>query len=190
MEALQKLSYALHPLTDAAWHDYASIWHPFSCDRKTILTRAGDGERWLYFVVSGAQHIFYSDENERQATLLFTYAPSFGGVLDAFLLREPARYHYETITASTFLRASYESLHHLMQQHPCIATMVHIGVTRSMSGLLQRMAELQCFTSEEKFRQLLQRSPHLLGLVPHKYLAAYIGMDPTNFSKMLNRIRI
>jgi hypothetical protein len=55
---------------------------------------------------------------------------------------------------------------------------------------LQRLAELQCFSSEEKFRSLLQRSPHILQLVPHKYLANYLGIDATNFSKFINRIRI
>jgi hypothetical protein len=36
----------------------------------------------------------------------------------------------------------------------------------------------------------LQRSPHILQLVPHKYLANYLGIDATNFSKLLNRVRI
>jgi hypothetical protein len=50
--------------------------------------------------------------------------------------------------------------------------------------------ELQCFSSEEKFKALLRRSPHILGLVPHKYLADYLGINATNFSKLLNSIRI
>jgi hypothetical protein len=36
----------------------------------------------------------------------------------------------------------------------------------------------------------LQRSPHILNLVPHKYLASYLGMDATNFSKLLGSVKI
>ena len=59
-----------------------------------------------------------------------------------------------------------------------------------MAGVLERLVELQCFSAEEKFRKLLRRSPHLLQLVPHKYLANYLGMDATNFSKLINKVKI
>jgi hypothetical protein len=60
----------------------------------------------------------------------------------------------------------------------------------ALKGALERHAELQCFTNEEKFKVLLRRSPHILNLVPHKYLASYLGMDATNFSKLLNGIKL
>lgn len=60
----------------------------------------------------------------------------------------------------------------------------------ALSGVLERIMELQCFTSEQKFKQLLTRSPHILQLVPHKYLANYIGIDATNFSKLINKTKI
>ena len=55
---------------------------------------------------------------------------------------------------------------------------------------LVRQIELQSFSAEQRFRALLKRSPHILHLVPHKYLASYLGMDATNFSKFLGNIRL
>ncbi len=77
-----------------------------------------------------------------------------------------------------------------MDSRPAIASLIQKGTTQALSGLLERMAQLQCFSSEEKFKTLLQRSPHILQLVPHKYLANYIGIDPTNFSKLINSVKI
>jgi hypothetical protein len=57
-----------------------------------------------------------------------------------------------------------------------------------ISGLEERLVEIQCFNSEDKLRSLLKRSPHILQLVPHKYLASYLGIDATNFSKMMGKI--
>jgi hypothetical protein len=57
-----------------------------------------------------------------------------------------------------------------------------------ISGLEERLVEIQCFNSEDKLRSLLKRSPHILQLVPHKYLASYLGIDATNFSKLINKI--
>jgi len=190
LQQLQQLIDAFSPLPEADWRAFTSVWKSFAAKRKEILTTAGEKEKYLYFVAEGVQRVYYFDEHNREATLVFTYAPSFGGVLDSLLLGQPSRYYYETLSPSVFLRAPASELHQLMQTHPAIEVLVRQGVTQALSGVLERLAELQCYSSEEKFRKLLQRSPHILQRVPHKYLANYLGIDATNFSKLVNRIKI
>ena len=167
-----------------------AIWRPLEVKRKVCLVAQGDTAGSLYFVVKGLQRVYYLDDKGREATLVFTYAPSFGGVLDSFLLQQPSRYYYETLTPSTFLRTSFAELDQLMGRYPAVERMIRLGTNATLSGLLERLVEIQAFSSEEKFRALLTRSPHILQLVPHKYLANYLGMDATNFSKLLNKVRI
>ncbi|WP_162054643.1 Crp/Fnr family transcriptional regulator [Pontibacter pamirensis] len=187
---LKQLVNSIRPLPEEDWEAFSSAWVLYGAKRKESITVAGEKEHYLYFVVDGVQRVFYFDDEGREATLVFTYAPSFGGVLDSFMLQQPARYYYETLTPSVFLRATFNEMQQLMCTRPAIESMLREGITHSLSGLLQRLVELQCYTSEERFRKLLQRSPHILQLVPHKYLANYLGIDPTNFSKLLNKVRI
>lgn len=187
---LKTLTDGVAPLPPADWEAFARLWQPYRAGRKEVLTRIGGPEPYLYFVTEGVQRVYYFDDEGREATLVFTYAPSFGGVLDAMMLQQPSRYAYETLTASAFLRAPYREVEQLMQTSHAVETMVRKGLAAALSGLLERLAEVQCYTSADKFRKLLQRSPHILQLVPHKYLANYLGIDPTNFSKLLHTIRI
>lgn len=192
-EALQQLKSvidAIQSLPDKAWADFAAIWEPYTAKRKEVITTSGSTEKYLYFVTEGVQRIYYLDEQNREATIIFTYAPSFGGVLDSLLMQQPSKYYCEALTASTFIRAKHNDLQKLMLEHKEIETLIRQGVTSSLSGVLERLVELQCFSSEEKFRKLLQRSPHILQMVPHKYLANYLGIDATNFSKLINKVRI
>jgi CRP-like cAMP-binding protein len=106
------------------------------------------------------------------------------------LLGTAAKYFFETLTPSTFIRALYSDIEELTQTCPSVELMIRKGLSQSLSGLLERLVELQCYSSEDKFRQLLKRSPHILQLVPHKYLANYLGIDPTNFSKLINKVKI
>jgi CRP-like cAMP-binding protein len=181
---------AIHPLSDEDWNALAQIWKPFEARRKEIITASGETERYLYFVVEGVQRIYYLDDQNREATLAFTYPPSFGGVIDSQLLETPSRYYYETLTPSRFIRATFADFKPLAEQRQGIERMLRKGLTQTLSGILERLVEVQCFSSEEKFRKLLQRSPHILQLVPHKYLANYLGIDPTNFSKLVNKVKI
>ena len=190
LSKLKQLVDAIQPMAQEDWEAFSQVWSDFSAKRKEILTSAGEQEKYLYFVLEVVQRVYYFDEENREATLVFTYAPSFGGVLDSLMLQKTSRYYYETLTPSVFLRASYKDLQELMSKRPAIESFIRLGITQALSGLLERLAELQCYSSEEKFKKLLQRSPHILQLVPHKYLANYLGMDPTNFSKFINTIVI
>jgi len=189
-EILRKVFESFAPQTPDGMDDFMSLWTEHSVKRKEIITSAGEVEKYLYFVADGVQRIVYQDDQNRESTLVFSYPPSFGGSISSFFLQQPSRYFYESLTPSRFLRASFESIDACMQRHYCVAEAIRLGITQAFSGLLERMVELQCFTSEEKFRQLLKRSPHILTLVPHKYLANYLGIDPTNFSKLINSVRI
>lgn len=181
---------AIHPLPPAAFEAFFDLFRPFEAKRKQAITHAGEAEKYLYFVVEGLQRLYYLDDKHREATLVFTYKGNFGGVLDSMLMHTSSRYYYETLTPSVFLRAPYAQIETLAQQNEDVHALISKGVVGAFSGVLERLVELQCYSSEEKFRKLLQRSPHILQIVPHKYLADYIGIDATNFSKLLNSIKI
>lgn len=190
LQKLNDLLRATPGLSDEDRAGFLTIWEPYEARRKEVITRAGETEKYLYFVNEGVQRIYYFDEQEREATIIFTYEPSFGGVLDSLMLQQPSRYFYETLTPTSFIKTSQQALFNLMRTRPAIEVMIRQGMATAMSGTLERMVELQCFSSEEKFRKFMQRSPHMLQLVPHKYLANYLGIDATNFSKLINRVKI
>ena len=189
LKVLRQQLLALYPIDEVAWEAFAAPWKMVHAKRKEVLTRTGDIEKYLYLVLAGAQRA-YSLHNDKEVTIVFSYPHSFSGVVDSFLLQQPAKYHLECITDSTFLRISYVSFHELIHQHRSLETWLRLAITHVLAGTLQRQVELSAFSAEEKFITLLQRSPQVLNLIPHKYLASYIGVDPTNFSKLLANVRI
>lgn len=189
-QPLHHLVNSVYPLPDEDWLEFESLWKPYSAKRKDVITSAGECEKYLYFVLEGVQRVYYLDDQNREATVVFTYTPSFGGVLNSMMLQQPSKYYYEALTPSSFLRTRYDDVLDLMNRRHSVESFVRVGLSGVLSGLMERLVELQCFSSEEKFRKLLQRSPHILHLVPHKYLANYLGIDATNFSKFINKIKI
>jgi CRP-like cAMP-binding protein len=190
LDALRNFIARIHPLDDSAWTAFSEHWQPYIARRRTLLTAAGETERFLYFVLDGVQRAFYLSDRGREATIVFTYPPSFSGVPDSLLTGLPSSVYFETLTASRFLRLRSEHLVRLMEDFPAVKTMVMKSLAHALHGVLKRQAEVQVASSEEKFRALMARSPHLLHLVPHKYIASYLGIDATNFSKLLGNTAI
>jgi CRP-like cAMP-binding protein len=190
LEILKEFIVGIQALNEEEWSAFASVWQPFSTKRKTVLTSAESIERHLYFVLEGVQRSFYVGRGSVESTIVFTYPFSFSGIADSFLTQTPSIYYFETLTTSKFLRTSYQQMQELMTEFPAIQRLILKATSFALKGVLERVVELQCFTAEEKFRQLLKRSPHVLNLIPHKYLASYLGIDASTFSKLLGSVRI
>jgi CRP-like cAMP-binding protein len=190
LEQLQKIMFAIHPLAENEWNDLAAIWQPFEAKRKTMLTKTGETERYLYFVLDGVQRGFYLHDDGREATIVFTYPFSFSGIADSFLIQKPSKFFLETLTTSSFIRTEFRQVNELLQRYPNFQTCMFKALSYTFAGVLERQIEIQCFSAEEKFLALLKRSPHVLQLIPHKYLASYLGIDATTFSKLLGSVRL
>ena len=193
MESLQILHdfvQRLHPLKKEEWDDFSKIWTPVEYKRKTVLTAAGEIERNLYFVLEGVQRAFFIGNRNIEATIVFTYPHSFSGVADSFLTQQPSKYFLETITSSKMLRTSYQQIQLLMDKYHNFERWVRLAASQTLMGVLERQVELLSFSAEEKFRTLLKRSPHVLQLIPHKYLASYLGIDASTFSKLLGTVKL
>lgn len=190
LQLLQQFIAPIHSLKPEELEAFLSQWEPFACKRKVVLTAAGTTERYLYFVLDGVQRCYCLTPQGAEATVVFTYPHSFSGVADSFLTQMPTQFVFEALTASCFLRTTYGQMERLMQYYPNVQTLFLKATAFAMKGLLERQAELQYFSAEDKFRRLLHRSPHVLQMIPHKYLASYLGIDPATFSKLLGSVRI
>ncbi|GAB3558554.1 Crp/Fnr family transcriptional regulator [Spirosoma fluminis] len=187
---LKQVVFAGYQLSAEAWYDFAQCWHPVTYKRKTLLTAAGEIEHYVYFVIDGIQRAYALNEGQREVTLIFSYAGSFSGIIDSFQLQRPSHYYLETLSASRLLRLAYPDFARLLARHHELEAWARLTTSQALSGLMTRHIEQMTYSAEEKFRILLTRSPHLLQRIPHKYIASYIGLDPTTFSKLLASVKL
>jgi len=186
---LREFLNAIHPLGEEAMQSLLRAWTPKTFGRKACITAEGQTERCLYFVVEGVQRSYYIKDG-KEHVIAFTYPPSFSGIPESFITQTPSLYFLESITPSRVLRLSFEALQKLMDDHRDIERLFRKATEYVLIGLIHRHYELLACSMEERFRIFVQRSPHLLTMVPHKHLASYLGIDPTNFSKLLGSVRV
>jgi len=180
---------SIHPVEDEILEEYLSHWKPCTVPRKTIITAEGETESHIYFVLEGIQKSYFLGERKMHI-IAFAYPPSFSGIPESFFTQQPSRYFLETITDSEFIRLPYATHQELMQQYRPIETLYRKAIELVLTGVIQRQHELMAYSMEQRFRAFVERSAHLLNLIPHKDLASYLRIDPTNFSKLLGSIKI
>lgn len=187
--ALRKWMDWVHPLVQAEFEGLAGSLAVRRFQKGETLLAVGQVQREMYFVVEGVQMSFF-EGLKRQHVVAFTYAPGPCAIPDSFLGQTPSQHTLVCLTDSVVFALPWEGLQSLFDDFPGVERLFRKAAEALLAGSIQRQVELQSLTMEERFRAFTQRSAHLLQSVPHKYIASYLDMDATNFSKLYNSMRI
>lgn len=153
-----------------------------------FITVEGQIQRNLYFVKSGVQMSFFDSKNKMHV-IAFTYSPNLCAIPESFSFQTPSKYFLTCLTDSELEYITFDDLQKLFDQSQTIERLFRRMSEAILAGIINRHIELHSLNIEERYKIFCQRSPHLLQLVPHKYIASYLGIDATNFSKLFNSVK-
>lgn len=153
------------------------------------ITVPGQIQRELYFVNKGVQMSFF-DAEDKAHVIAFTYPPDLCAIPDSFQFQTPSRYFLTALTDSEMEYITFDELQRLFDESQQIERLFRRMTEAVLAGMINRHTELHRLTIEERYKRFCQRSAHLLQLVPHKYIASYLGINPTNFSKLFNSVKL
>lgn len=152
------------------------------------ITTIGQVQTELYFIKSGVQ-MSYFDADDTTHVVAFTYPPNLCAIPDSFQFQTPSKYVLTCLTHSEVDYITFQELQNLFDQSHNIERLFRKMTEAVLSGVLNRHIELHSLSIEERFKTFCRRSPHLLQVVPHKYIASYLNINPTNFSKLFNKVK-
>lgn len=166
------------------WEDIRSRWTIKAFRKKQILLAEGQVEQYFYFIIEGVHRLYYVDRKGEDQTLAFGYHRNFSGNLYSLITQTPSDYFLDALTDGEMLALPLQDLNALFDKYPVMDRWGRLFYQDILVGRGKREREMMTMTAEERFQRLLRESPHIFQLVPHKYLASYIGMRPETFSRM------
>jgi len=188
-QRLKEFLSRFHDVDEPVLNAYVGQWQYCEEIKKTMLTQAGQTERYLYYILNGACKSYYLHEG-KEHIMFFGYQPSFCGVVESFLTQTPSRYYLETISDCEFLKIPYSLHYQFLEDNREVETLFRVICEQLLVGIIERHHELMAFDARTRFLNFVKRSPHLLQIVPQKDIASYLRIDATNFSKFINSIKI
>jgi CRP-like cAMP-binding protein len=153
-----------------------------------LITTPGQVQKEVYFIRKGVQ-MSYADAGDKTHVIAFTYPPNLCAIPESFSSQTPSKYFLTCLTETEADALSFDDLQALFDQSRQLERLFRRMTEAVLAGMINRHIELHSLTMESRYVTFCQRSPHLLQLVPHKYIASYLGIDPTNFSKLFNSVK-
>lgn len=150
-----------------------------------FLLLDGEIQDKLYLVRKGLLMIYF-DTEEKRKVIDFAYKNRFVADMDSFSNQKKSIYCIECMEDSIVESIDHNDLLDLFDHSKEIERAYRILTERILCSVLKRNLELSCMSIEERFFQLVCKRNELFSLVQHKYIASYLNIDPTNFSKLYN----
>ncbi len=179
----------IHPISETEFAAIQARLKPRTCAKLGHLLVPGEVQKELYFVKKGIQMAHFESDTKSHV-IAFTYFPDLCAIPDSFSLQKPSDFFLTCLSDSELDALSFQDLNALFDLYPNIERLFRKLTELFLSGMIQRHLQRHAMSMEERFVAFSKRSPHLLNLVPHKYLASYLDIDPTNFSKLFNSVKI
>lgn len=176
-------------LSDESFYAFLSKCKRRTAAKNEIILSEGAVQRDMLLVLKGLQ-MSYCYHNDRQHIIAFSYPPSPSGVPESFFEKTASKFCLQAISSSEFLSISYEDFEFCLSEYSDLEKVYRKMTEAVLAGTILRCIELQAYSIEERFSAFVKRSPHLLQLIPHKYLASYLNISASNFSKLYNTKKI
>lgn len=175
-------------LSDEQWAVMRPYWRERVFGRGAMITSVGQVEDWFSIVGSGVQRMFIPTDGE-DVCIGFSYGHSWSGVFDSYVTRTPSRFALQAVTDSMLLSIHHDDLEALYAKVPPLERSGRLILEQLVVGRATREIELLTLDAEQRYRALLERSPHLLQLVTQKDIASYLRMTPETFSRLRSLVR-
>jgi CRP-like cAMP-binding protein len=153
----------------------------------TILLEEGNISNECYSVIKGCLREYYEIDGIERTTAFYTE----GQPVNAFTSysNKTASKHYIICVENATLTVSSQQLEQEMcQRIPRLENVIRQEVEKN-NGLLQdRLATYITSSPEQRFLQLMEENPGLIGRVPQHQIASYIGITPESLSRIKKRV--
>jgi len=145
-------------------------------------SKEGDYTKTIDFLKKGVLRIYYLDEEGREWNKAFLETPQI--VLANVNYQERAYTNIEAITDCEFIQVPIDFCINALTKYPNMPIVQTKLITDLLERKSQREIELLSLTAKERYLKFSVAFPHLLEIIPQYHLASYLGITPTQLSRI------
>lgn len=157
--------------------------HRHAWKRNDFVIRQGETESSLFYILDGTLRIYFPHQ-EDEICVGFGHQHNLICSYPSFILQKPSDYYIQALSKTEAVSIQRTDFYHLFDKYPAIERAWRMLEEDALMGKIERETEMLTFTPEERYKRLMERSPHIFQLIPRKYIASYLRMTPETLSRL------
>ena len=156
--------------------------------KNSILFQADKPFLKLLFLEEGLIRA-YRIIDGKDITFFFFTSGEFAVDYESFLRESKSPLFFEALVDSTYIEFSKENIMSLYERFPSFERIGRIMAENAYLSATSRLKEFQAESLEDRYLNLLARSPDLFQSVAQYHIASYLGVSPQSLSRVRARIQ-
>ncbi len=152
-----------------------------------IIIREGQFVDTCYHVVEGCLRQYRIVDGEERSIFFFTEDQSILSLTQNNSIYL-SNHYVDCIEDTTVTVMTSDNEKELYRRHPEVESMSRISLESMIKNHQEMFSDFIVSTPEERYLNLLETRPDLLGRVPQYHLASYLGVKPESLSRIRKRL--
>jgi len=184
MDELEKYLNELVHFTKSEMELFLLLFSEKSIERNDFFAVEGEYSSEFAFIRSGVMRAFYRNKEGSEYNKTFFTNHSFVGAYSSLVSGHKNMINIQCLTDCTILQANYESMTKLYDSTPKIERLSRIIAEFFFVNKEKREIELVMLEASERYEIFKQDHPNLENLIPQYHIASYLGITPTQLSRI------
>jgi CRP-like cAMP-binding protein len=177
----------LTPIPDDAWEAFWGLFTPRTLSKGAFFARPGNPVTQVAFLVEGTVRAYVTDSRGAEYNKTLHVAPCFVGPYSALTTGRPNHVNVQALESCRLLVADYRRVEGLYDRFPALERFARKLAEYYFAEKEQREIDLVLLDAGARYAAFRQAFPGLESRIPQYHVASYLGITPTQLSRIRSR---
>ncbi|MBC7485375.1 MAG: Crp/Fnr family transcriptional regulator [Cytophagaceae bacterium] len=174
-------------LPEKDWCALSELFYEKQVKKGEHLSCAGSAADQWALLTKGVARSYYNSKNGIEYNSSFFVGGELVGDFSSLVSHRPSVVSIQALTDCELLSADFASIVQLYDRYPMIERLFKILAEQLYLIKEKREIEIMMMDASERYGLFLQESPDIEQLVPQYHIAAYLGITPTQLSRIRSK---
>lgn len=188
MNKLKTFLDRLSPLSTASWKKFSNLFTAKTLKKGEFYIRDGQMAKEIGFLNSGILRAFYQSDDGAEYNKHFFLPHCFIGGYASLISGKINVINQQALTDCELLVANYTDIQKLYSSCPDIEGISRLLAEQFFIQKEQREIEIVLMDAEKRYKIFQKDFPSLEQHIPQYHIASYLGITPTQLSRIRRKI--
>lgn len=184
MTSLWQFFNNLTPISPKSWKQLEPLFSPMQLDKGDYFITARQVATEIGFMEEGVMRAFYRASDGTEYNKHFFVGPCFIGGYASLITGKPNQINQQALETCKILKATFSDIQRLYERCSDVERAARILAERFFVQKEQREIDIVLLDADERYRIFQREFPTLENLIPQYHIASYLGVTPTQLSRI------
>jgi len=179
----------ISPLKDDTFAELQKCFKPSRLNKNDFFVRQGEYAQQIGFLKSGIVRAFFLNQEGKEYTKQFFVNPSIIGAYTSLVTKQPNQIAQQALTDCEILVANFADMEKLYDKFHDLERLGRKIAEFYFLEKEQKEIEMALLDADKRYLIMRERFPTIEAIVPQYYVASYLGISPTQLSRIRRKLK-